>query len=296
MPYGISDLFDVSGLVAVITGGSSGLGKTMALALATNGAQKVYILGRHKESLEATAALHPATITPLIADVGSKASLAGVASHILTETGYINLLVANAGILYLTAPETITNGTGKVQVGRTLKDNPSPMDLESFLMGTPAEEFLDTFRTNTAGVFYTIAAFVSLLDAGNRRKNVVQKSQVIAVSSVAAHNRRTTGGCAYGMSKAAVVHLMRQMMTLLIPQGIRANTISPGLFPSNLCGSPPEEDITEEGAFAREFIPLQRAGRCEEIAGAILYLASRAGGYVNGDLHLIDGGMAGLGG
>ncbi|PWY83409.1 NAD(P)-binding protein [Aspergillus heteromorphus CBS 117.55] len=206
----------------------------MAVALATNGAKKVYILGRRREPLESTADLCPGVITPLIADVGSKASLASVAEKIGRETGYVNLLIANAGMVYLTAPESLTGATtGAVQVGRTLKENATPADLESFLMNTPAEEFLDTFRVNTAGVFYTIAAFVSLLDAGNRMGNMVQKSQVIAVSSVAAHNRCTTGGCAYGMSKAAVVHLMRQMMTLLIPQGIRANTISPG------CETPP---------------------------------------------------------
>ncbi|PWY90436.1 short chain dehydrogenase/reductase family [Aspergillus sclerotioniger CBS 115572] len=293
MPYDISDLFNVRGLVAVITGGSSGLGKTMAIALATNGASRVYILGRRKETLEDTADMHPGIIIPIVADVGSKASLAAAAEEILADTGYINLLVANAGMVYLTAPETIDDGPGSVKVGRSLKENPTPADLESFLMETPDEEFLDTFRVNTAGVFYTIAAFVSLLDKGNQQGNVSQKSQVIAVSSVAAHNRRVTGGCAYGMSKAAVVHLMKQMMTFLIPQGIRANTISPGLFPSNLVGGPSNHEISVEGAFDREFIPLRRAGRCDEIAGAILYLASKAGGYVNGDLHLIDGGMAG---
>ncbi|GKZ19342.1 hypothetical protein AbraIFM66951_005571 [Aspergillus brasiliensis] len=293
MPYDIKDLFNVRGLVAVITGGSSGLGKTMALALASNGATRVYILGRRKETLEDTADMYPGIIIPIVADVGSKASLAAAADQIHSETGYINLLVANAGMVYLDTPETISDGPGSVKVGRSLEENATPSELESFLMGTPVDEFLDTFRVNTTGVFYTIAAFVSLLDKGNKQGNVFQKSQVIAVSSVAAHNRRVTGGCAYGMSKAAVVMLMRKMMTFLIPHGIRANTISPGLFPSNLCGSPAKEEITIEGAFDREFIPLQRAGRRDEIAGTILYLASKAGGYVNGDLHLIDGGMAG---
>ncbi|KAL7655424.1 hypothetical protein ACMYSQ_007380 [Aspergillus niger] len=223
MPYDIKDLFNVRGLVAVITGGSSGLGKTMALALATNGASRVYILGRHKETLEDTADLHPGIIIPIVADVGSKASLAAAADQIHTETGYINLLVANAGMLYMDTPEAIS-----VKVGRSLQENATPDELESFLMDTPVDEFLDTFRVNTTGVFYTIAAFVSLLDKGNKRGNVFQKSQVIAVSSVAAHNRRVVGGCAYGMSKAAVIMLMKKMMTYLIPHGIRANTISPG--------------------------------------------------------------------
>ncbi|KAL2871459.1 SDR family NAD(P)-dependent oxidoreductase [Aspergillus lucknowensis] len=283
--FGINALFNVDSLVAVITGGGSGIGRVIARALATNGAKKVYILGRRSEQLDETAKPYPDIITPLVADVTSKSSLSQAADHIRSETGYINLLVANAGIVSLPMrprPQDTTGG-----------EDPTADDIQKFLLDTVEDEFLGTYLVNAMGVFYTIAACVTLLDAGNRRGNLTQKSQVISVASVAGQNRRATGGCSYGMSKAAELHLMRQMMTFLVPLGIRANTISPAYFPSSLAGGPPDYSITAEGTFPRELIPLRRSGTDEEMAGTILYLASKAGGYVNGHVLVVDGGHVG---
>lgn len=81
---------------------------------------------------------------------------------------------------------------------------------------------------NSTAVFYTIIAFLELLDKGNKAGNVDQKSQVIAVSSIGAFNRIPLAGYAYGSSKAAVVHMMKQFATNLVAYDIRSNVIAPG--------------------------------------------------------------------
>lgn len=130
---------------------------------------------------------------------------------------------------------------------------------------------------------------MGLLDAGNKKGNVEQKSQVIATSSIGGFNRNVPGGFAYGQSKAATTHMMKQLATNLAPFGIRSNILVPGLFPSELAAG-----IIGDGVFPRTIIPLERTGTEEDMAGAILFLASRAGGYVTGTALVIDGGRLSL--
>lgn len=89
-------LFTVHGLVAVITGGGSGLGRMMAHALASNGAAKVYVMGRRMDKLQQTADGYP-NIVPLEGDATDKDSLKAVADHIKAEVGYVNLVICNSG-------------------------------------------------------------------------------------------------------------------------------------------------------------------------------------------------------
>ena len=208
-------LFGVNGLVAVITGGSSGLGVMMAKALALNGAHKVYIIGRRKEMLEATAKESPhRNIIPFVGDVTSKYDLKHIATQIENEVGYINVLIANSGI---TGPQTTT-----------IKPEMSLKDFQSALWDLPFDGYTNTFAVNVSGVFFTTVAFLGLLNAGNEKGNVEQKSQVIATSSIAGFNRNITGGYAYGQSKSATTALMKQLATQLVPYGIRSNVIAPG--------------------------------------------------------------------
>jgi NAD(P)-dependent dehydrogenase (short-subunit alcohol dehydrogenase family) len=96
------------------------------------------------------------------------------------------------------------------------------------LWATDAQEFTHTYHVNTSAVYFTIVAFLSLLGAGNAKGNVEQKSQVIATSSIGAYNRSPLAGYAYGSSKAAVVHMLKQFSTVLVPYDIRSNVIAPG--------------------------------------------------------------------
>ncbi|KAL9008426.1 MAG: hypothetical protein Q9173_006450 [Seirophora scorigena] len=266
------NLFSVKNLVAVITGGGSGIGLMMAKALAANGASKVYIVGRRKEVLEAaTKESSHGNILPLVGDVTSNESLQTVVSQVEKDAGFINLLVANSGI---GGPQT-----------STLSPTSSLKDYQAALWNLAPQEYQKTFAVNVVAVHYTLVAFLQLLHAGNEKGNVEQKSQFIVTSSIAGFNRNSPGGLAYGQSKAATTHLAKQMATQLVPYGIRSSAIAPGLYPSEMSAP-----IIGNGVFARDRIPAERVGSDEDMAGCILYMASRAGAYLNGSVIVTDGG------
>ena len=213
--FDAGNLFRVNGLVAVITGGGSGIGLMMTKALSVNGAHKIYIIGRRKEVLEAAAKETPhGNIIPIVGDATSKDSLQSIATQIEKEVGYVNVLIANSGI-------------GGPQHG-SLTSKTSLEDFQSTLWQQPFEEHTNTFAVNVTAVFFSTIAFLKLLDAGNKKGNVEQKSQVIATSSIAGFNRNVPGGYVYGQSKAGTTLLMKQLATQLVPYGIRCNIISPG--------------------------------------------------------------------
>ncbi|KAA8565610.1 hypothetical protein MFRU_006g01900 [Monilinia fructicola] len=268
-----ANLFNVNGLVAVITGGGSGIGLMMARALALNGAEKVYIIGRRKETLESAASsVQTGNIIPLVGDVTDKDVVSSIVSKIESEVGYINLLIANSGISGPQATKPITSSS-------------SLSDFISSHGGASMDEMTKTFELNTVAVFSCIMAFLDLLDKGNKKGNLQQKSQIIATSSIAGFNRNAPGGFSYGQSKAATTHLMKQLGTQLVPYDIRCNTIAPGVFPSEMAAG-----FIADGVFSKEKIPLQRVGTEEDMAGCILFLASRAGAYCTGTVIVIDGG------
>ncbi|KAI9834081.1 MAG: hypothetical protein M1819_003366 [Sarea resinae] len=281
-----SNLFSVKGVVAVVTGGGSGIGLMMTKALAANGARKVYIVGRRLAVLESAASsISPSGIvSPIQGDVTSKDDLARISAQVKSEVGYLNVLICNSGI------------AGPTNDG--LKPNPSLKEFKDYLWAHPPEEFSRTFAVNVSGVFYTTLAFLELLDAGNKAENRAGskvKSQVIATSSIAGFNRKLPAGFSYGSSKAALTHLMKSLSTALIPYHIRTNIIAPGIYPSDMAGPLiGDRDPTEEGAFEPSIIPIGRAGTVEDMSGVVLYLCSRAGGYSNGCVVITDGGRLGV--
>ncbi|PMD29868.1 NAD(P)-binding protein [Hyaloscypha variabilis F] len=270
-----TDLFSVNGLVAVITGGGTGIGLMMAKAFEANGA-KVYIVGRRLEVLEKAAkeAKH-GKIIPLQGDVSVKGDLARIVETIEKADGFINVLVANSGI-------------GGPSISG-LKPNSSLSEFRDALWATDAEAFTHTYHVNTSAVYFTILAFLNLLGAGNAKGNVDQKSQVIATSSIGAYNRSPLAGYAYGTSKAAVLHMLKQFSTSLVPYDIRSNVIAPGFYPSELASASISR-LSDEGKFPKSAVPLQRAGTEEDMAGTILYLTSRGSAYLNGNVIVTDGG------
>lgn len=144
----------------------------------------------------------------------SKDDLARIVSTISSNDGFINVLIANAGI----GGPSLKN----------LKPNPTLSELRDFLWQMDAQEFTQTYHANTTAVFYSVVAFLDLLDKGNKKGNIEQKSQVIATSSIGAYNRNAMAGYAYGTSKAAVIHLMKQFATAFASYHIRSNIIAPG--------------------------------------------------------------------
>ncbi|GAB7363390.1 hypothetical protein MBLNU230_g3668t1 [Neophaeotheca triangularis] len=277
-------LFSVEGMVIVITGGATGIGLMMTTAFANAGAAKVYILGRRKEKLDEAVAStsKDGKVVGIVADVTSKDSLCAAANQIRQEVGYINLLCCNSGVMPTPIPA-----------------NPKEASVEAYAQAAldlGSEPWDSAFSTNTKSIPLTAFAFLTLLDAGNRKANTIQKSQVLVTSSIAGYLRNPGSNMAYGASKAAATHLVKHLSGTLVPYSIRVNGIAPGLFPSELAAGliagagVSEEESVKEGAFDKSFIPAQRLGSGEDVGGTVLYLASRAASYVNGNVLVMDGG------
>ncbi|KAK8135356.1 short chain dehydrogenase [Apiospora sp. TS-2023a] len=281
-----STIFRVDGIVAVITGGGSGIGLTMARALAVNGAAKVYILGRRLEVLEA-AAKEYSSLVPLQCDVTSKQALQAA----------FDLIEHDAGL----------------PSGRAVRFDPaapSVSELRATLFADFAtEDMNDTLRLNVTAAFFTMTAFLELLDAGNANalkggggwgKPLAQggggdvpaiQSQVVFTTSISAFSRHWSSSPPYLTSKVAIMQVTKHASTQLAKFGIRVNAIAPGLYPSDLASvlidnrNPAEESFEDP-----RFIPARRFGKDEEMCGAILFLTSRAGSYSNGLILTTDGG------
>ncbi|KAF5022634.1 hypothetical protein F66182_5310 [Fusarium sp. NRRL 66182] len=275
-------LFNVNGLVALVTGGGSGIGLMFTKALVQNGAAKVYIAGRRKHKLDEVAGSLGDKVVAVQCDVTSKSDLQNVASQIGEDKGYINLLVCNSGI-------------GGPQV-KAITPETSLEDWAKANFDTNFDDYVNTFAINTASVWYTSMAILGLLKKGNEKGNVEQTSQIIVTSSIAAFNKKAPGGWAYGQSKAGAVLAAKQLAIALPQWNIRANCIAPGLFPSEM-SEPIVKMYTDEsgqpGAVPKEMAPLRRIGDEKDMGGTFLYLASRAGGYCNGTVIVVDGGRLG---
>ncbi|KAH6673043.1 hypothetical protein B0J14DRAFT_592247 [Halenospora varia] len=284
-----SAIFNVKDMVFAITGGGTGIGAMMAKALDANGAAKVYIIGRRLEKLQEVAALAMNnSIIPLQGDITSKESLQQIAEKIKSEVPYVNTVIANSGTMGPTLDLLPKSPT------------PSLAQFHEFLWNTPMSEFNETFMINSTAMFYTFLAFLPLLDAGNSHvesptKKTGVKSQFVVTSSIGAYSRRPGAGFAYAGSKAAVVHMVRQMSTMMCPYGIRVNSIAPGIYPSDMSAfTTGGGESTKEGALPQAMVPAERAGSEEDMAGAILFLSSRGGAYVNGNILITDGGRLSL--
>lgn len=154
-----------------------------------------------------------------MADITSKSDLEKVAKRISSEVGYINLLVANAGI---------TGPMFGEKVSICGPNQSTLSDVQKDLWNIDQGVFLNTFATNIGGPFWSTVAFLPLLDAGNRKRNVVQSSQVIATGSEAAFDRIPIPHYTYSASKAGLTHMMKQFATTFIKYKIRFNVIAPG--------------------------------------------------------------------
>ncbi|XXG96846.1 hypothetical protein Hte_003137 [Hypoxylon texense] len=285
-----SGLFRVEGMVAVVTGGGSGIGFSMAKGLAGAGAKKVYILGRRQDVLDTAAKAHP-SIVPVQCNVADKASLQSAVDFVTKDTGYINLLIANSGVY---GPPNTWNPEASIKELR-----------KSLFEDVSMESFTQTFHVNVTGTFFSILAFLELLDGGNKQavkggfgapteqgSDVPSiQSQVIITSSISGFSRQYVSSPAYAGSKSALVHLTKHTSTSLRAHGIRVNALAPGLFPSEMAATliggrdPSKEDVNDP-----KFIPARKFGGDDEMAGSVLYLASKAGSFCNGFILVNDGG------
>lgn len=240
--------------VAIVTGGSRGIGRTICLELAREGARVALITKQNLDSAQAAVreieALGGRAIA-VQADVTSKASVDRMVDHVADAFGRVDILVNNAG----------GGGVG------------GPLELLS------ESDWDRAFAVNAKGTF--------LCSAAAARRMIRQRSGVIVnVAGASAHRCYPRYG-AYGPSKAAVISFTRQASLEWAPYGIRVNGVSPGPI-----RDPDSDWQKREPALAKEvqLIPLRRAGTRLEVARAVTYLVSDDAAYTTGQMLIVDGG------
>ena len=216
-----SNLFDVSAVTAVISGGGTGLGLMMAQVLQSHGA-KVYIIGRREEALETVVKEYstgPGQIIPLQGDISQKDECIRLASELSErEPKGITALINNAGI----ARDSNT--------GFTKNGQPDMSDAEAIskhMLRSEPEHWAATFETNVTAQYFMSAAFIPLLAKGSKNSPYTMFSSIVNVSSISGLMKGTSNGqFSYAASKAAVIHLTRGLATTLKDAGIRVNQVS----------------------------------------------------------------------
>ena len=247
-------LFDLTGRVALITGGSKGLGEAMAEGLASAGAN-LFLVSRNQEEADATASRiakeYCRKVIGFEADVSNPEQVEAMVAACLREFGQIDILINNAGI----------NIRG-------------PIDELTF------EQFQQVQNVNVNGVWLTTRAVVPHMKQRGYGRIIILASTLGLVGLA----DRTP----YAASKGATVMLARTLGLELAPFGITCNAICPGPFltPMNV----PIADSENTKKFIVGAVALNRWGRLEEIQGAAIYLSSDASSFTTGSLMVVDGG------
>jgi NAD(P)-dependent dehydrogenase (short-subunit alcohol dehydrogenase family) len=249
--------FDLTGKVALITGGNSGIGLGFAEGLAQAGAD-VCIWGTNETKNQAAAEKLKGYGVKVLAqrcDVGDKEQVTGCFAKAVEHFGHIDSCFANAGV----------GGRGTAFVDLTEK------------------EWHDVFRVNMDGVFYTLqAAIRHMIETGNGGSLVVTSSgSAIFGSPRSIH---------YGATKAGINAMIRSLCAGYSRYGIRANAIIPGWIETAMTEPNIHSEVMEAKVLTR--IPQRRWGQPEDFSGLAVYLASDASAYHNGDVMMIDGGYA----
>ena len=250
------DLFDLTGKVAVVTGGTRGIGLMIARGLLQAGAS-VYISSRKPEAGEAAAAelAQHGRVVSVPADLATEEECARLAAQVGGREERVHVLVNNAGANW-GAP------------------------LEEF----PASAWDKVLDLNLKGPFFLTRAFLPLLEAAATPDD---PARVINVGSIDGLRVPELHTYSYSTSKAAVHHLTRVLARELGPRHVTVNAVAPGPFESKMMAA----TLDRFGDAIAASSPLGRIGRPDDMAGVAIYLSSRAGAYVTGAIVPVDGGI-----
>ncbi len=256
----MSDLFDVSGKTALVTGGSRGIGMMIARGLVEAGA-KVIVSSRKADDVNAAAAelAKIGDCTAIPADISTPEGAQALASATLERFPQLDILVNNAGAVW----------------------------------GAPLDEFPPVgwdkvMHTNVEGIFHLTVALLGALRAAASAED---PARVINIGSIDGIRTPWVDNYSYSASKAAVHMLTRHLAKRLASEHITVNAIAPGPFESKMMAyALDNEEIRKE---VIKEVPLARIGRPDDVAGLSLFLASRAGAYVTGTVIPLDGGITG---
>jgi NAD(P)-dependent dehydrogenase (short-subunit alcohol dehydrogenase family) len=250
----MNELFSLEGRAALVTGGSRGIGRMIAKGFLVQGA-RVYISSRKAAACEETAAelssLGPCYALP--ADVSTVEGARGLAAAYAAKEGSLDILVNNAGAAWGEAFDTFPEkGWDKV------------MDL------------------NLKSPFFLTQALHEALRTAAR----VRPAKVINIASIDGVSVNPLETYSYAASKAGLIHLTKRMALRLVEDNIVVSGIAPGAFASDM-----NRAARDRGDEVARRIPAGRIGTEEDIAGAAIYLAARAGDYVVGHTIVVDGGV-----
>jgi len=252
------DLFSLKGRVALVTGGSRGIGKMIAGGFLAQGASKVYITARKAGPCEETAkeltAAYDGECIALPIDMSTVEGCNKLADEIMKREPKLDILVNNAGAAW----------------------------------GAPFDEFPETgwdkvMNLNVKSLFFLTKALAKPLRAAATAQ---KPGKVINIASIDGLSVNPLETYSYQASKAAVIHLTRRMAAKLIRDNINVTAICPGAFESDM-----NTAARDHGDAVAKAIPAKRIGTPEDMAGIAIYLASRAGDYVIGNSIAVDGGI-----
>jgi len=252
----MNDLFSIKDKVALVTGGSRGIGLMIARGYVEAGA-RVYVSSRKKDSCERVAAelSKIGTCIPMPADCGTQAGCEGLARAVAERESKLHILVNNAGANW----------------------------------GAPLAEYPDdawdkVLALNVKAIFHLTRACLPLLKAA---ASPADPARVINIGSIDGLRVPLLETYAYSASKAAVHHLTRALAIRLAPDSITVNAVAPGPFESKMM----HETLERFRDAIVGSCPLGRIGEPEDMQGVAIYLASRAGAYVTGAVVPVDGGI-----
>ncbi|KIJ64874.1 hypothetical protein HYDPIDRAFT_111531 [Hydnomerulius pinastri MD-312] len=287
-------LFDLTGVVAVVTGGGTGIGLMMTTTLVANGAT-VYIIGPQQEDLDRIARVYnnastgsSGKIIGLAGDIRLKSEAKRLADEIESREGYITVLFNNAGIL---AAANLQGPEPNV-----------PSYVKTYFDSVSQDDFSNVFNTNAVGTYWLSFAFLPLLGKWKTLDPTVNPAAAKFVPQIIV----TSSGCAwtkepllaarsfpYMFSKSASAQFVSSLAHEFLPLGIRVNGIAPGYFQSELSAPGTADELGLSHATTVMLPPLTppdipTGGTPRDIGSLVLFLV--ANWFVNGETVLIDGG------
>jgi 2-deoxy-D-gluconate 3-dehydrogenase len=264
MEFNMRDLFSVEGKIALVTGGSRGIGEMIAAGFLANGV-KVYITSRKTDACNATAENlmkeYGGECISIPADLSKEEGIQFLVEEYSSIEQGLDILVNNAGASW----------------------------------GEPLEEYSPkgwdkVMDTNVKGVFFLTQKLLPLL---KNNADYEDPSRVINIGSIDGIRGHSFDAHAYGPSKAALHHLTKEMASRLVRDDIIVNAIAPGPFPTWMLstGVGGGGDIDIDWSIVSDANPRKRLGTKEDIAGLAIFLSSRAGAFTVGEVITCDGGV-----
>jgi 2-deoxy-D-gluconate 3-dehydrogenase len=253
------DLFSLQGRVALVTGGSRGIGKMIAAGFLSQGAARVYITARKAAPCEATAreltAEYGGECIALPIDISTMAGIDMLAGEIKKREPKLDILVNNAGAAW-------------------------GADFDEF----PEGGWDKVMNLNVKTPFFLTKALAAPLRAAATTERPAKVINIASIDGIFVNPMETYS---YAASKSALIHLTRRMAVKLIKDHVNVTAIAPGAFKSDM-----NKAARDHADAVAKRVPARRIGTDEDMAGVAIYLASRAGDYVVGNTITVDGGVA----